>query len=258
MIVASVAAAFLLFSPPNSPPPAAAPAPTNVAQPAKPDREVVFTFTYDESQAHTTDVIGSPPDTQTMLFGYSGTLTIDVLGSDTNGDLRLSIDETTDAPNNKKPIVREAILRSGGYIDFVGGAPDQETYAPDTPERAIEVYLVLPYLATDRFGEHPLQRGSSWQDDTFLNFEDIGAKYSVTAMDKGIAMVDIASKTVGHSFGALTLEERLAYKADLRVASSLDVYASLLENGGDYPIDAHAHYHFKLASDTADRVSSPQ
>lgn len=246
MTVALVAAAFLLFAPPSATAPPSSPASA---------REVVFSFTYDESQEITTNEIGQPPDTQRVLNGYSGSLTVDFLGTEAD-ELHISIAETTNAANNRKPIVREAFLRDGGHIYFIGAAPTQDPNGTQTPESAIELYLLLPYLAPDWFGSHPLDAGSSWQSDKFGDFQNIGVKYTVSGVAKSVVTIDAASKPSGPSTGALSLEERFVYDRDSRLPTSLDAYAYLLENGIG-AIDAHAHYHFKLASDTAAQVSKP-
>jgi len=249
MTVASIAAALSLFAPPAAPSPAAAATPAIYEQ-ARPAREVVYQFTYDESQEQTTNEIGQPPDTQTMVSGYSGTLTIDILSVEAGDEVHLTIRETTDAANNKKAIVREAFLRNGGHIYFVGAEPTQDPNEEQTPESAIELYLLLPYLAPDWPRGSPLDKGSSWKSDRFGDFRNIGVKYSVSAVAKDVVTIDAASTPNGPSPGAMTLEERLVYDRASLLPTSLDAYASLLQNS-DESIDAHAHYHFKLASDTA-------
>jgi len=244
MIVASIAAALSLFGPPAPQPSlAASPAPPMYA-PERAVREVVYAFTYDESDEWTREVFGSPPDSETQLSGYSGTLTVDESKPDADGDLHLTITEVTDAANGKKPFVYNAILSRAGKLDFGDASSTRQSDEP------IELYLLLPYLATSRFGDHSLQSGSSWRDDTFLDFTGLDAAYTVSAAENGLATVHIVTKPAGDTTATTTLDENVSYDAGLGVAGALDVYASVLNNGA-YGTDAHLHYHFKLASDTA-------
>jgi len=251
MTVALIAAAFFLSAPSSSPTPIIMPPPSIFARPDRSMREVVFGFTYDESDEWTRDVIGSPPESQTALSGYSGTMTVDVMNSNADGDLRVAITEATDAVNGKKPFVYNMILRHDGRLVYVvAGSSD----ASDAP---LELYLLLPYLATNRFGDHSLQSGSSWQEDTFLDFDAVGATYSVSSAANGLTDVHIVTTHPGSSHDATTIDERLEYEADLQVAKALDVYVSVLNNGV-HGTDARLHYHFKLTSDTPDQSGAPR
>ena len=250
MIVVFLTVAVLLSSGVGSPPPvASAPAPAATAPAAQP-REVVFQFTYDESQEQTTSEFGQPPDTQTMLSGYTGKVVVDFLGPPGDDVVHLSVTETSDAANNKRPIVRELFLRGGGHLYFVGPAPVVDANTEQSPAEGIELFLLLPYLAPDWSGSHPLESGSSWQTDRFGDFQNIGAKYSVSGIAKGVASIEADSTAASPVPGALSLQVRVAYDTGAKLPISLDAYAYWLQ-GGEVGRDDHAHYHFKLVSDTA-------
>jgi hypothetical protein len=225
------ATALSLFSAPAAEPTATAPA-------GKPTREIVYSFTFDETQENTTEVFGSAPESDSVHASYAGTLTFDVMQAAPNGDLLVSITEATNAINNKKPITGEVVVRHSGNLDFGGEIGD-------------ELSLLMPYLASGYFGDHLLQKGQTWQTDAEQDGVQLVSTFTVSNATEDAANIDVVMQTKrGYLIGTMTIDEKLAYRIKASVPSALDVMITRLTSGPS-GVDAHSHYHFRLTSDSS-------
>src|SRR5205807_9070940 len=157
----------------------------------------------------------------------------------------VSITFTTDAINNKKPITGQAIVRHDGTLDFGGGQPSDD------------LSLIMPYLATNYFGDRDLKKGAAWQTESEQNGVQIVSSFNVTGVTDDTADVGVVMQTEkGYLHGAMTVDEKLVYRTKRAVPKSLDVTIKRLYTQSEQGADVHSYFHFRLASDTADSAAA--
>jgi hypothetical protein len=217
-----IAAAMLAFAPAQ---------PAAGAKPAPPLREIVYKFSYD-SRTET------PPGASTIAGSFAGTMTLDVTQVGGDGTVRVTATVTGNELKVKKPVIADIIVRPDGGLIVHNGEYDTE------------MMTLLPYLATNYFGDHELQEGASWKHIAKGDNVQTTTTYNVSHVTSTTATISSVSQARGSSVnGPMTLKSRLVYKASLLVPLSLDVVVVHSGNG-------QTNYHFNRVSDTRDRAGS--
>ncbi len=239
MLSVVIAATTLAFAP-------ATPAPT-----AAPLREIVFKYSYSRKVERSVEEFGSPDLNVGNTNGYAGKLTVDVMQVDSASMILVAVtDAVTGTVNATKPLVGDVVISPSGDVKIVGGDYDET------------MTTILPYLATNYFGDHQLQEGATWK------LISLAADKTKTTTTFNVSNVSADTATItsttqssgGDSSGTSSMEMKVVYKAALLVPLSLDIY---ITSSGDTTTagrasnqNATTHYHFDRVSDSRDKAGS--
>jgi len=225
-------------------------APATPAATAAPLREIVFKYSYSRKVERSVEQFGAPDLNVGGTNGFAGKVTVDVMQVDAaNLILVAATDAVSGTVNMTKPVVGNVVINPSGDLKFVGGEYDEA------------MTTILPFLATDYFGDHPLQEGATWKlisiaadktkTTTTFNVSNVGAD---------TATVSSTTQSSGGAGGTSSMEMKVAYKAALLVPLSLDIF---ITSAGDTTTAGRAsnetattHYHFDRISDTRDKAGS--
>lgn len=232
-----IAAAALALAPSAPASPAPTPAPL---------REIVFKYSYDRKVERSVAEFGAPNLNVGTTNAYAGTITVDVMEVDSANMILVSVTDAARVTNGDKPIVGQVVVVPDGSLRIVGGDYD------DTIE------TILPYMATNYFGDHPLQEGSEWIVlSPPSDKSQTTTKYTVSNVTADTATITSVTTAKGSDVaGTLSIETKVVYKASLLVPLSLDIVVirsgSTSSSGDPSTQDATTHYHFDRVSDSRD------
>jgi hypothetical protein len=236
IMIAAVLAAAILLSPA---PPAAS---TTATQQTAPLREIVYKFSFDQTEERTIEDFGAPPQSSASSGGYSGTLTIDVLELAHDGSMLISVNEMTNATNQTKPNAAKVVVHPDGALTITEG-----TYDAD-------MLVLLPYLATAFFGDHQLQEGNAWETTATTDKLATTRSYHVEKVDGDTATISCAEVQKGPSVhGSVLIRSRIVYKAPLLVPVVLNVQLSNDRSGQAATQTSRTIFNFQRTSDTRDK-----
>lgn len=217
------------------------PQPATTSPSPTPLREVVYKFSYDESEdSYLRFVDGSTSHIKDSIDSYSGSATVDVTSVGEDGSIRVTTSETFEPKSNMTATADDIVVHPDGSLQIVRGPADQE------------MITLLPYFASKYFGSHDLQQGNTWQTGSTVDKDKSTTTDSVVAVSGDTATITIQTTDSGVLNENFIIQSTVDYNAPLLVPTALDTVVTTIGRGTAVHA-MHYHFHFIRISDTHDK-----